>query len=134
MFFDGSDNQAVAGQPVAGAVGYFVAYNSPALDFGNNKDFSIDFYIYDMGCGFPVRTPGARTPCYNTWMGTSDSTKVGRSSLTTIKPRLVWTFINLPVPLPFVWHRFPFLSTRGPMSPSLSLGQAPWKLTSTEYL
>lgn len=60
------------GQNNPGAAGYFLAYNSPALNFGTTTNFSIDFYIYDMKCGFPVPETGGRTACYNTWMGTSD--------------------------------------------------------------
>jgi hypothetical protein len=55
-----------------GAAGYFLAYNSPALNFGTTTNFSIDFYIYDMKCGVPVPETGGRTACYNAWMGTSD--------------------------------------------------------------
>ena len=75
MFFDGTQ------PPISGAVGYFLAHNSPALDFGTSKNFSIDFYIYDMGCDEramgvrttedPLRAAGARAPCDNVWMGTS---------------------------------------------------------------
>jgi hypothetical protein len=61
MFFDG------LGTTAPGAVGYFLAPNSPGLNFGTNKNFSIDFYIYDMGCML-----SGRTPCYNGWMGTSN--------------------------------------------------------------
>jgi hypothetical protein len=65
MFFDGTR------YPVAGAVGYFLAANSPQLNFGTNKNFSIDFYIYDMGCDDRERAAGARTPCDNVWFSTS---------------------------------------------------------------
>jgi hypothetical protein len=65
MFFDGTGN------PTDGAVGYFLAHSSTPTDFGIGQNFSIDFYIYDMGCGGRARTTGARTPCDNVWMGTT---------------------------------------------------------------
>jgi concanavalin A-like lectin/glucanase superfamily protein len=68
MFFDGSSNPII---PTSGAVGYFLAHDSTPTDFGTTQDFSIDFYILDMGCDQRARATGARTPCTNVWMGTT---------------------------------------------------------------
>src|ERR1700680_880045 len=57
----------------SGAVGYFLAPNSSPTDFGTSKDFSIDFWLYDMGCQqHQLRTgaPSVMVPCFVYWMGT----------------------------------------------------------------
>lgn len=55
-----------------GTVGYFLAPNSTPTDFGKNQNFSIDFWVYDMGCFDPLRTsaPSVLVPCLVYWMGT----------------------------------------------------------------